>query len=173
MSSLSHRSYLSVFYIYLSLQQLSTFTTMADKAILATLPKLNGSNWFEWKNMEIFLLLAGLDGIINAADIPTGSKAAEWNSKDHKVYVYFFFLIKPNYCLLIIKIKSIEKLGGSLLLSMKKTVPQCTWCSANNSIHLDMTLLLVSSSSLMPSSQLFNNLELVINQMTSKSATSS
>ena len=60
--------------------------------------------------MKIFLLLAGLDGIIDAADIPTGSKAAEWNSKDHKVYVCFFFLIKPNYCLPVIKIKSVEKL---------------------------------------------------------------
>ena len=147
---------------------------MADRAILATLPKLNGYNWFEQKNMEIFLLLAGLDGIIDAADIPIGSKAAEWNSKDYKVYVYLFFLIKPNYCLPIIKIKSVEKLGRSLLLSMKKTVPQCAWCSANNSIHLCMTLLLVSSFLLVPSSQLFNNLEqLVINQMTSKSATSS
>ena len=76
---------------------------MADRAILATLPKHNGSNWFEWKNVETILLLAGLDGIIDAADIPTGSKAVEWNSKDHKMYVYFFFLIKPNYCAPIIK----------------------------------------------------------------------
>ena len=50
---------------------------MADRAILSTLPKHNGSNWFEWKNVETFLLLAGLDGIIDATDIPTGSKAAE------------------------------------------------------------------------------------------------
>ena len=50
--------------------------------------------------------MAGLDGIINAADIPTGSKAAEWNSKDRKVYAYLFFLIKPNYHTPIIKVKS-------------------------------------------------------------------
>ena len=84
---------------------------MADRAILATLPKHNGSNWFEWKNVETILLLAGLDGIVDAA---------EWNSKDHKVYVYYFFLIKPNYCAPIIKIKSVEKLGRSMLLSMKR-----------------------------------------------------
>ena len=86
--------------------------SMVDRAILATLPKHNGSNWFEWKNVETILLLAGLDGIIDAADIPTGSKAAEWNSKDHKMYVYFFFLIKPNYCALIIKsnlLRSLEE----------------------------------------------------------------
>ena len=48
---------------------------MADKAILATLPKLNGSNWFEWKKeVETFLLLVGLDGIIDAEDVPTRAK---------------------------------------------------------------------------------------------------
>ena len=35
---------------------------MADRAILATLPKLNGSNWFEWKKeAETFLMLASLN----------------------------------------------------------------------------------------------------------------
>ena len=100
-------SHLSVFDIYMSLQQLSTFTTMADKAILATLPKLNGSNWFEWKKeVETFLLLTGLDGVIDAEDVPTGTKATEWMAKDHKMYVYLFFLIKLNYCASIINIKS-------------------------------------------------------------------
>ena len=81
--------------------------SMADRAILATLQKLNSSNWFEWKKeAKTFLLLAGLDRIINAADIPTGSKAAEWNSKDHKVYTYIFFLIEPNYHASIIESKS-------------------------------------------------------------------
>jgi hypothetical protein len=52
---------------------------MADRAILATLPKLNSSNWFEWKKeVETFLLLAGLDRTIDTEDIPTGTKAAEW-----------------------------------------------------------------------------------------------
>ena len=51
---------------------------MADRALLATQPKLNGSNWFEWKKeVKTFLLLAGLNRIIDAADIPTGSKAAK------------------------------------------------------------------------------------------------
>ena len=72
---------------------------MADKAILATLPKLNGSNWFEWKKeAKTFLLLAGLDGVIDAEEVPTGAKAAtDWTMKDRKTYAYLFFLIEPNY----------------------------------------------------------------------------
>jgi len=55
---------------------------MADRAILATLPKLNGSNWFEWKKeAETFLMLASLDGIIDS-EIPTGKEDAEWTAKD-------------------------------------------------------------------------------------------
>ena len=84
--------------------------SMAYRAILATLPKLDGSNWFEWKKeAETILLLAGLDRIIDAADTPTGSKATEWNSKDCKLYVYLFFLIKPNYYAPIIEIKSSQE----------------------------------------------------------------
>jgi len=80
---------------------------MADKAIFATLPILNGSNWFEWKKeVETFLLMAGLDRIIDAEEVPTGAKATEWNSKDHKTYPYLFFLIKPNYHAPIINMKS-------------------------------------------------------------------
>jgi hypothetical protein len=66
---------------------------MADKAILATLPKLNGSNWFEWQK----LFCRCLDGIIDAEDIPTGMKAAEWTAKDRKTYAYLLFLSEPNY----------------------------------------------------------------------------
>jgi hypothetical protein len=80
---------------------------MADKAILAILPKLNSSNWFEWKKeAETFLLLAGLNGIIDAEDIPTGMKATEWTVKDRKTYAYLFFLIELNYRVPIIDIKS-------------------------------------------------------------------
>ena len=94
---------------------------MADRAILATLQKLNSSNWFEWKKeTKTFLLLAGLDRIINAADIPTGSKAAEWNSKDHKVYIYIFFLIEPNYHASIIKSKSGQEAWKKLVAKYKK-----------------------------------------------------
>ena len=77
---------------------------MADKVILATLPKLNESNWFEWKKeAETFILLAGLD----AEEVPTGAKAVnDWTANDHKTYVYHFFLIEPNYCAPIIDIRS-------------------------------------------------------------------
>ena len=51
---------------------------MTDKAILASLLKLNGSNWFKWKKeAETFLLLAGLDGIIDAEDVPMRAKSTE------------------------------------------------------------------------------------------------
>ena len=55
---------------------------------------------------------------------------------------------------------NLAKLGRSLSSSTKKTVPQYTWHSANNSIHLHMTPLSASSSLSMWSSQLFNNSEL-------------
>jgi len=94
---------------------------MADKAILATLPKLNGSNWFEWKKeAETFLLLAGLDGIIDAEEVPTGAKATEWNSKDRKMYAYLFFLIEPNYHVPIINIKSGREAWKKLTAEYKK-----------------------------------------------------
>ena len=77
---------------------------MADKAVLATLPKLSGSNWFEWKKeAETFFMLAGLDGIIDAEEVPTTTK---WTAKDRKTYAYLFFLIELNYCAPIIDIKS-------------------------------------------------------------------
>ena len=77
---------------------------MADKVILTTLPKLNDSNWFEWKKeAKTFLLLTGLD----AEEVPTGVKAVSgWTAKDCKMYVYLFFLIEPIYCAPIIDIKS-------------------------------------------------------------------
>jgi gag-polypeptide of LTR copia-type len=94
---------------------------MADKAILSTLPKLNGSNWFEWKKeAETFLLLAGLDGIIDAEDIPTGTKAAEWTVKDRKTYAYLFFLIEPNYRAPIIEIKSRREAWKKLVAEYEK-----------------------------------------------------
>ena len=73
---------------------------MADKAILATLPKLNDSNWFKWKKeAKTFLLLTGLDRVIDAEEVPTGVKAtSSWTVKDCKMYVYLFFLIEPIYC---------------------------------------------------------------------------
>ena len=94
---------------------------MADKAILATLPKLNGSNWFEWKKeAETFLLLAGLDGIIDAKEVPTGAKATEWNSKDRKTYAYLFFLIKLNHRAPIIDMKSSQDAWKKLMSEYKK-----------------------------------------------------
>jgi hypothetical protein len=85
---------------------------MADRAILATLPKLNSSNWFEWKKeAETFLLLAGLDGIIDSEDIPNGVKAAEWTTKDRKTYAYLFFLITAR---LLSTSNPVAKLGKSL-----------------------------------------------------------
>ena len=95
---------------------------MADKAILATLPKLNGSNWFEWKKeAETFLLLAGLDGVIDAEEVPTGAKAAtDWTTKDRKMYAYLFFLIKPNYRVPIIEIKSGREAWKKLVAEYEK-----------------------------------------------------
>jgi hypothetical protein len=55
--------------------------------------------------VETFLLLAGLDGIIDAKEVLTGAKAVEWMTKDRKTYVYLFFLIKPNYHASIIDFK--------------------------------------------------------------------
>jgi len=102
---------------------------MADKAILATLPKLNGSTWFAWKKeAETFLLLAGLDGIIDAKEVPTGAKATEWNSKNHKTYMYLFFLIEPNYHTPIIDIKSSCKAWRKLVSKYEKDT--ATMCMA-------------------------------------------
>src|SRR5882762_5633780 len=124
---------------------------MADRAILATLPKLNGSNWFEWKKeAETFLLLAGLDGTIDAEEVPTGAKAAEWMAKDRKIYAYLFFLIEPNYRAPIINIKSGCDTWKSLLPSTKRTVPQHAWHFVNNYIRSRTTPLSVSRCLLTP-----------------------
>jgi len=94
---------------------------MADRTILATLPKLNGTNWFEWKKeAETFLLLAGLDGTIDAEEVPTGAKAAEWTTKDRKTYAYLFFLIEPNYRAPIIDIKSGREAWKKLVSEYEK-----------------------------------------------------
>jgi hypothetical protein len=102
---------------------------MADRAILATLPKLNGSNWFEWKKeAETFLLLVGLDGTIDAEEVPTGAKAAEWMAKDCKTYAYLFFLIELNYHAPIIDIKSGCDAWKKLVTEYKKD--SATTCMA-------------------------------------------
>lgn len=75
--------------------------------------------------MEIFLLLAGLDGIIDAENISTGMKAAEWMAKDHKMYV---FLIEPNYHTLIVDIKSGQEAWRQLISEYKKD--SATTCMA-------------------------------------------
>ena len=150
--------------------------SMADKAILATLPKLNGSNWFEWKKeAETFLLLAGLDRVIDAEEVPTGAKAAtDWTTKDRKMYAYLFFLIEPNYRGLLSTSNPVAKLGKSLLPSMKRTVPQHAWRFANNSIHSRTTPLSVSRCLLMPFFRSFDNSPLLVTKpMTSKLVTSS
>jgi hypothetical protein len=89
---------------------------MADKAILSTLPKLNGSNWFEWKKeAETFLLLAGLDGTIDAEEVPTGATV-----KDRKTYADLFFLIELNYRAPIVDIKSGCKAWKKLIAEYEK-----------------------------------------------------
>jgi hypothetical protein len=95
---------------------------MAERAILATLPKLNGSNWFEWKKeAETFLMLAGLDGVVDAEEVPTGGKAeAEWNNKDRKTYAHLFFLIEPNYRAPIVEVKSGRKAWKKLVSEYEK-----------------------------------------------------
>src|ERR1700683_959485 len=91
---------------------------MADKAVLATLPKLSGSNWLEWKKeAETFLMLAGLDGIIDAEEALT---TAKWTAKDHKMYVYLFFLIEPNYPAPIIDMKSGREAGKKVVSKYEK-----------------------------------------------------
>ena len=96
---------------------------MADNVILTTLPNLN---WFEWKKeAETFLLLAGLD----TKEVPTGVKAAsDWAAKDHKMYVYLFFLIEPNYCAPIIDIKSGQDTWAKLVAKYEKD--SATMCMA-------------------------------------------
>lgn len=67
---------------------------MTERAILATLPRLNGLNWFEWKKeTETFLMLAGLDGVVNAEEIPTEAKTEDkCIYKDRKTYSTCFSL---------------------------------------------------------------------------------
>ena len=103
---------------------------MADKAILATLPKLNDSNWFKWKKeAKTFLLLTGLDRVIDAEEVPTGVKAtSNWTAKDHKMYVYLFLLIGPNYHAPIINIKSSQEAWVKLVAKYKKD--SATMCMA-------------------------------------------
>ena len=98
-----------------------TSTIMANKAILATLPKLNSSNWFAWKKeAETFLLLAGLDRIIDAEDISTGMKATEWMAtKCMRAFL-------PYYCALIIGIKPSREAWKKFISKYKKdSVTMC------------------------------------------------
>ena len=91
---------------------------MADKAVLATLPKLSGSNWLEWKKeAETFLMLAGLDGIIDAEEALT---TAKWTAKDRKTYAYLFFLIELNYRAPIIDMKSGREAWKKLVSEYEK-----------------------------------------------------
>ena len=70
--------------------------------------------------METFLLLAGLDGIIDAKEVPTGVKAVEWMTKDRKMYMYLFFLIIPNYCAPIIDFKLGQEAWKKLVTEYEK-----------------------------------------------------
>jgi hypothetical protein len=91
-----------------------------EKAILSSLPKFNGTNWFEWKKeAETFLMLASLDGVIDAKEVPD-TKAAEWTVKDRKVYAYIFFLVEPNYRAPILDIKSGREAWNKLVSEHEK-----------------------------------------------------
>ena len=173
---LSHLSFFSVllWVICLSLTSIPFYIhylhpPMADKVILTTLPKLNESNWFEWKKeAETFLLLAGLD----AEEIPTGAKAVMIGLQMiTKHMCTISSLLSQITVPLLLTSDPVEKLGQSLL---RRTVPQHAWYFANNYIHSCMIPLLVLWCSLMPFFQLFNNSALlVINWTTSKLLTSS
>jgi hypothetical protein len=92
-----------------------------SSSILSSLPKFNGSNWFEWKKeVETFLMLASLDGVIDAEEVPTEAKAPEWAAKDRKAYAYIFFLVEPNYRAPILDIKSGREAWNKLVSEHEK-----------------------------------------------------
>ena len=92
-----------------------------SSSILSSLPKFNGSNWFEWKKeVETFLMLASLDGVIDAEEVPTEAKAPEWAVKDRKAYAYIFFLVEPNYRAPILDIKSGREAWNKLVSEHEK-----------------------------------------------------
>ena len=70
----------------------------------------------------------GLDGTIDAEEVPTWTKATEWTAKDRKTYAYLFFLIEPNYRAPIIDIKSGCKAWKKLVSEYKKDT--ATMCMA-------------------------------------------
>jgi hypothetical protein len=45
----------------------------------------------------MFLMLASLDKVVDAEEVPTDVKTHEWTARDQKVYAYIFFLAKQNY----------------------------------------------------------------------------
>ena len=65
-------------------------------------------------------MLASLDGIIQANEVLTDTKAVEWIAKDWKVYAYIFFLIKPNYQAPILDLKSGQEAWKKLVSEHKK-----------------------------------------------------
>ena len=94
---------------------------MTEKTILFTLPKFNGTNWFEWKKqVETFLMLGSLDEVIDAGVDSVGKKDAGWIEKDRKAYAYIFFLVEPNYRAPILDIKSGREAWNKLVSEHEK-----------------------------------------------------
>ena len=118
-----------------SITTCSLSITMTEKTILFTLPKFNGTNWFEWKKqVETFLMLGSLDEVIDAGVDSVGKKDAGWIEKDRKAYAYIFFLVEPNYRALILDIKSGREAWNKLVSEHEKDNAKTRIASANSGL---------------------------------------
>ena len=61
---------------------------------MSQLPKLTGTNWYEWqKEIETYFMLIGCGGHIGSTK-PGGDKGLEWDQVDQKVYAVIWFLVE-------------------------------------------------------------------------------
>jgi hypothetical protein len=87
---------------------------------MSQLPKLTGTNWYEWqKEIETYFMLIGCGGHVSSTK-PGGDKGSEWDQVDQKVYAVIWFLVDPNYRGPIITTKSGKEAWAKLVAEYQK-----------------------------------------------------
>jgi len=90
---------------------------------MATLPKLTGDNWYEWKKeIETYFLLIGCGGHVGSTR-PLDEKRLEWDTLDQKVYAIIWFHLDPSHRSSIITTNSGKEAWTIIVTEYQKDSP--------------------------------------------------
>jgi hypothetical protein len=76
-------------------------------SILATIPTLSASNWYDFaKGMKMFFLGVGVDGIASGSPPSDAAELTKWQKLDRQIIAYIYAKVDPDYQYLIQDLES-------------------------------------------------------------------